>query len=141
MPRAGEILRLGVRRDGGPDRCDPVCGRDAGRNVRGRFDGYREIGTLTVGVVSDHGRQVQLPGLFGGDAEADDPAAAADQLGHLCDGDAFGRKDQISFILPVFVVGEQDSRSPVQRLGGSLYAVDRIGFDSCVFFHGCSDFG
>ncbi len=136
VPRAGEVLRLGVRCDGGPDRCDPVCGRDAGRDARGRFDGYREIGALAVGVVPDHGRQLQLPGFFGGDAETDDPAAAADQPGHLCDGDAFGRKDQVPFVLPVFVVGEQDSRSPAQRLGGSLYAADCLGFDSCVIFHG-----
>ena len=90
VARAGEILRAGLRVDGGEDGDGAVGGADAGSDTQATIDGFGEGGAVDRGVDRGHERKVELVAAVFGERQADQ---AAGVLGHEVDsfgGDFFG---------------------------------------------------
>jgi hypothetical protein len=100
----GALGRIDRRRDGP---C-PVGRRDAGRHALARLDRYGEGGPQARGVLLRHQRQLQLLDALLGEREANE---AARVLRHEIDdlwGRHLRRDDEITLVLAVFVVDEDD---------------------------------
>ncbi|KAG0752663.1 hypothetical protein G6F22_021777 [Rhizopus arrhizus] len=57
---------------------------------------------------------------FAGQAQADDAAAVADQLGHDGHGQLVGGDDQVGLVFAVEVVHEDDGAAQAQMMQGAL---------------------
>ena len=92
--------------------------------------GDRERRTLGVGVLVGHGREVQLVRPLLGERDADEPPTVP---GHEVDplgGDRLGGAHQVTFVLPVLVVRDDDHPALADILQGVLDAIeggDRLG--------------
>ncbi len=108
MAGAREILRPGLRIDGGEDGDGAVGGADAGGNAKARVDRFRKRGTVDGSVNGRHEGQVQLIAALFGEGKANEAAAV---LGHEVDGvrgDFFGGHGEVAFVFAVLVVNEDD---------------------------------
>ena len=115
MPRLPQVRRLRALCGCGVDGADAVRGRNARRDALGRLDGDGERGGVAAGVVPGHQGELQRVDLLRSQAEAYDAAALPDQHGHLGNREAFGREDQIPFVLAVSVVRHQNAAACGER--------------------------
>jgi hypothetical protein len=120
VPRPGEILgtRLGV--DGGEDGLGAVGRGDAGRGATLGLDGHAERGPelRAVLLVADHQGDPKLVEALSRHRKADEAAPIA---GHEVDGlggDLLGGDGQVTFVLTVLVVDDDDHPSRLEVLEG-----------------------
>ena len=91
------------------------CGGDAGGDAFARLDGDGEGGLVAGAVVGGHQAEAELLDALAGQGEADQ---AAGVTGHEIDGlgrGELGGDDEVAFILPVFVIDE-DEHAAVARV-------------------------
>ena len=89
-----------------------------------RVDGDRERRPLRVGVLLGHGRKIQLVRALTRERHADE---AARVLGHEVDHlgrDSRGGADQVPFVLPILVVGDDDHLPVANVLYGVFDAAE-----------------
>lgn len=96
-------------------------GRNACRDAFRRLYRHGECRTVAARIDGGHRGQVELPDPLFGQTEAYDATASADHQGHLFDGHICRGKDQIAFVLSVFIVNQQDSAG----LGGGFLRLVR----------------
>jgi hypothetical protein len=78
-------------------------------------------------VIVDHQGQVKLPGTISGDGYADKSASfRCHEIDHLF-GAQLGRRDQITFILAVFVIDDDDAFAGTERFECCFYAIKHAG--------------
>ena len=65
-------------------------------------------------VVGDHRRQMQASRDLAGQGRGDDAAGVADDEGHLLRGRVHRGQDQITLVLAVVVVGDDDDLAPAE---------------------------
>lgn len=111
MARSVQVLGSGAFFDGGLNRRETVVGGHAGGDPLRGFDGDREGGLETAGVVRDHHRQAQFLDLGFRQAEADDAAAFAYQLRHLDGRQGGSGEDEVALVLATFMVEHEDALS------------------------------
>lgn len=117
---AGERFWTGVGCNGRSDRADAVGGRNACRDAFRRLYRHGECRTVAARIDGGHRGQVELPDPLFGQTEAYDATASADHQGHLFDGHICRGKDQIAFVLSVFIVNQQDSAALAEAFCGSF---------------------
>ena len=81
---------------------------------------HGECRTVAARIDGGHRGQVELPDPLFGQTEAYDATASADHQGHLFDGHICRGKDQIAFVLSVFIVNQQDSAALAEAFCGSF---------------------
>ena len=116
----GERFGTGVGCNGRSDRADAVGGRNACRDAFRRLYRHGECRTVAARIDGGHRGQVELPDPLFGQTEAYDATASADHQGHLFDGHICRGKDQIAFVLSVFIVNQQDSAALAEAFCGSF---------------------
>ncbi len=121
VPRAPEVTGHRVGGDGYLDGPGAVGGRDAGGHAEAalRVDGDRERGGHLFAVAVDHLRQVEARAILRRQRKTD-PAAGkpeheVDDLGR----DTFGRADEVTLVLAVLVV-DDDDHLPRGQVGNGL---------------------
>ena len=102
----GDVDRPGVRVDERKDGLHPIRRRDAGRDTLPGIDGEREGRAMRLGVEPHHLREFQLVEPLCGHRHADDPGGVANHECHLPIGDLLCGDDQVAFVLPILVVGD-----------------------------------
>ena len=103
---------VGIGRDG--DRMRAIGSRNSGGHTLPGLDGHGERRLMAGAVLLAHERQAQSVDPLLGQREADQ---AAGVFGHEVDGIGgreLGGDDQVAFILPVFVV-HQDEHAAIAR--------------------------
>ena len=111
MAGPAEVGRHGVRLERDVNRLGPVGRRNPGGDAESSFgiDTHGEGGTHLLGVVLNHLGQPELIAPVGGERETDQAPAVhrheVDQIG----GNQLRRADQVALVLPLFVVGHDDT--------------------------------
>ena len=105
---AGAGARVDERLDGGR----AVEGRDAGARALTGVDGDGERGAVRLGVVADHQRQLELVEAVAGHGHADHTRRVAQEEGDLVGRGRLRGHDQVSLVLPVGVVDDDDDVAP-----------------------------
>lgn len=100
--------------DGRADGGDAIGGGHPGGHPLRRFDGHGEGSLIVAGVGLHHHRQLELANPLVGQTEADDAGALADHHGHLLVGHGFCGKDEIAFVLAIFIIGHQHTLTGTQ---------------------------
>ena len=114
MAWAMQIRRPGAVGNGGLDGGDAVGGGDTRGDALGRFYGHGEGGLIMAGVRLHHHGQLELAYPLVGQAEADDAGAFADHHGHLFVGHGFCGEDEVTLVLPIFIIGHQHALTGTQ---------------------------
>ena len=103
-----------------------LLGRYAGRQTMAHVDRDGE-GGAERGVVDRHHRvQVEPPRLAAGQRSADNPAAIADDEGHLLGGAERSSDDQVALVLAVIIVGDDDDLAASESLDGVGNRIEHV---------------
>ena len=98
------------------DRRGAVVGRDAGRRAVAVIDRDGKGGAVDRVVVGDHRRQMEAPGDLAGQRRTDDAAGMADDERHLLRRRVDRGEDQITLVLAVVVIGDDDDLAGGERV-------------------------
>ena len=127
VARTRQVFGAAVLAHGSENRRRTVGRADAGGHALARLNRNGEGSGKLRGVVLDHGTQVELAGLLVGQGQADEPAPVG---GHEVDGlgrDLLGGVDEVTLVLTVLVVDEDDGLSLANVFNGLLYTRKRHG--------------
>ena len=109
VARAAKVARLNARACERIDCFCPVAGRDSGRNPFAfEVDADGEGGSVGVRVAVDHGVQVELVAALVNQRNADEASRMRGHKVYRFRGDSLGERDQVTFVLAVFVVDHYD---------------------------------
>ena len=120
MAGSRQVAGLRLRIDRHMNRRGPIRRRDSRRNVFPRIDGHGEGCAEAGGVLNRLLRKVEFFDSLRSQGETDQPTA---MFGHEIDGlgrHVLGGNDEITFILAVFVIDEDDE-------------FPRLDIPNCVF--------
>ena len=79
-----------------------------------RFNGHGKGGLILAGVHFHHHRQLQLTATRFGDTQAHNTAAMTNRERHLLWRNGFGGKNQIAFVLAIFIIQHQYTAASTQ---------------------------
>ena len=108
MARPDKIGAAGIVVGEITDRRGAVFGRDAGCRAVAVIDRNGKGGAVNRVVVGDHRRQMEPPSDLPGQRRADDAASMADDKRHLFRRGVDRGNDQITLVLAVVVIGDDD---------------------------------
>src|SRR6185369_4130093 len=97
-----------------------VVGRGAGRHAAAGVDGHGERRAQRRRVLGDHHAELQLVQPLAGHRHADQPAPVHGHEVHRFRRGLVGGQDQVTFVLTVLVVGDQQEMSLADLLEGLL---------------------
>jgi hypothetical protein len=86
-----------------------------------------ESGTMQRSVVTNHQRQIELLGTLLGDANANETLAMRCHEVDVLLRTQFGGTDQVSFVLTVFVIHDDDAPSGTESFDGRLNTTEHEG--------------
>ena len=108
MPRLYDILRPRVFCDCGQYRLRTILRRNSGSHTLGCFDGQGEIGRVQGRITLDHQRQRQLLTATTRQSQTDQPTTMAGHEIDIFGTRVTGGHHQITFILTVLVIHQDD---------------------------------
>src|SRR5262249_26895951 len=103
-----QVSRLRLRGDGGEDGAGAIRSGDAGGDAARGLDGNGEGGSEGRGVVLHHQGKGQLANPVLGERQADEAPPVGRHEVDRCGGHLLRGHDEISLVLAVLVVGEDD---------------------------------
>ncbi|MNM47980.1 hypothetical protein D3C81_589570 [compost metagenome] len=108
VARLVQVRRLGVGLHRGTDGVGTVMRGDAGGDAFGGLDADREVGLELRGIGLHHRRQTEVGGAGAGQRQAHQATAVGDHEIDVRRLDQLGGHDQITFVLTVLVIDDDD---------------------------------
>ena len=122
VSRSSQIVRLSLRIRQHPAGIPSLLRGDSGGGIY-VVDGYGKSSAMVVGIFRYHLRQVQPVGEIHRHRRADQAFGMGRHEVHVLRGGVLRRTDQVSFILPIRIVGAENQFSGSQRLQRFFHCV------------------